>query len=179
MVVFGKSLGGGIAIGAYGMTAEHARFMEQNLDRDGAVVESVGGLATGGTLYANALSLAAARATLEQVLTEPAFERTARLGARLAEGIQRAIDDRALPWRAQSLYCRAGYSLAPELPRNAEQARAASDFELNAAQRLFLANRGIWEAISTAGPAASVAMTEQDVDRYLGVFDRFLQELLE
>jgi glutamate-1-semialdehyde aminotransferase len=49
-----------------------------------------GGVATGGTLFANALSLAAARATLADVLMDDAYERAAALGARLADGIEAA-----------------------------------------------------------------------------------------
>lgn len=177
LVVLGKALGGGVPIGAYGMTAALAELMERNLDRDGAMLESVGGVATGGTLFGNALSLAAARAALDHVLTEVGFQHTAELGARLAHGIQAAIDRRGLPWRAQHLTCRSGLTLAPELPKTAEAARRAADFELNSAMRLYLANRGIWEAISTAGPSVSFPMVDADVDLYLEVLDGFLGEL--
>lgn len=177
LVVLGKSLGGGVPIGTYGMTENLAQVMEQSLDRDGAAPESVGGIATGGTLFANALSMAAARAALEQVLTRAGFELTAALGERLAGGIQGALDRRGLPWRAQRLFCRSGFSLASKLPHDAETARRATDFELNAALRLYLANRGVWEAVSTAGPSASFAMTEADIDLYLELFEGFLAEI--
>jgi glutamate-1-semialdehyde 2,1-aminomutase len=41
-----------------------------------------------------------------------------------------------------------------------------------------MANRGIWEAIATAGPAASFAHTDGDIDRYLAVLDGFLSEIV-
>ena len=49
-----------------------------------AVVSGVpiGEVATGGTLFANALSMAAGRAALEEVLTEDAFELARNLGRR-------------------------------------------------------------------------------------------------
>ena len=37
-----------------------------------------------------------------------------------------------------------------------------------------MANRGIWDAIASAGPAASFAHTEADVDEYLDVLEGFL-----
>jgi hypothetical protein len=38
-------------------------------------------------------------------------------------------------------------------------------------------NRGIWEAIDSAGPAVSLVADEADIGAYLDVFDGFLTEL--
>ena len=84
------------------------------------------GIATGGTTYANPLSLAAVVATLTHIQTPEAFERTAALGARLADGIEAAAARHGLPWRAHRLGGRSGYCLEPELPRTAEDASARS-----------------------------------------------------
>ena len=40
-----------------------------------------------------------------------------------------------------------------------------------------MANRGIWEAIATAGPSASFAYTDADIDYYLNVLSSFLDEI--
>ena len=40
-----------------------------------------------------------------------------------------------------------------------------------------MANRGVWEAIDSAGPACGIQTTEADVDRYLEVLDEFLGEV--
>jgi len=174
MVTMGKSLGGGVAIGAYGMTAELARCMERHLDVD----VGAPGLAAGGTLYANALSLAAARAALEEILTPEGYERTTALGTRLADGIDRLIARHGLPWRAHRLGNRSGFCLTPDWPRNAEEAAVSIDADFIDARRVYLANRGIWEAIATAGPAASFAHEAADIDRYLAVVGDFLHELV-
>ena len=58
----------------------------------------VGEVSTGGTLFANALSMAAGRAALLDVLTEEAFERTAVLGERMAAGLRAAIETAGLQW---------------------------------------------------------------------------------
>lgn len=175
IVTLGKSVGGGIPLGAYGVTREIAEVVAQNSHGDFA--DGQAGLATGGTLYANALSMAGARAALEEVLTEPAYERTAALGARLADGLDRLFAKRNLPWRAHRLGSRSGYCLEPELPRNADQAGYSLDLDFIAARKVYLANRGIWDAIATAGPAVSFAHDEADVDRYLDVVDGFLAEI--
>ena len=40
-----------------------------------------------------------------------------------------------------------------------------------------MANRGVWEAIDSAGPACGIQHTPADVDRYLEVLDEFLGEV--
>lgn len=172
----GKGFGSGFPLGAYGMTAKLARLMAGNLDIGLAAKKP--GLATGGTTYANAVSLAAARAALEKVLTPAAYERCARLGVRLADGIDRAIASHDLAWRAQRLGGRSGISMTPQHPRNAAEAAASLDVELIDTRRLFMASRGIWEAIASAGPQAGFAHTPADIDHYVNVFDQFLDELV-
>ena len=153
VVTLGKSLGGGVPIGAYGMTADLGEWMERHRDAYGRSV----GLATGGTTFANPLSLAAAAATLRHIQTPDGFARTAALGARLADGIEATAARHGLPWRAHRLGGRSGCCLEPELPRDADEAERSLDHELIDARRLHMANRGVWDAIASAGPAASFA----------------------
>ena len=174
IVTLGKSLAGGVPIGAYGMTGDLRDWMEQHRDAHGRVA----GLATGGTTYANPLSLAAAVAALRHIQTPAAYERTARLGAQLADGIESAAARYGLPWRAHRLGGRSGYCLEPELPRDADEAERSLDAELIDARRLHMANRGVWEAIASAGPAASFVHDAEDVDEYLGALDLFLSDVV-
>src|SRR5215217_955841 len=170
VIALGKSTGGGIPVGAYGMTDDLRDWMEHHHD----VYVGAPGLATGGTTYANPLSLAATVATLRHVQTPHAFERVAVLGARLADGIEAASLSHGLPWRAHRLGGRSGYCLEPDLPRNADEAARSLDVELIDLRRVFMANRGVWDAIASAGPAASFAHTEDEVDEYLDVLEAFL-----
>ena len=82
-----------------------------------------------------------------------------------------------LPWKIQRLGPRSGISFSGRLARNAAEADADEQPELNALLRLYLANRGVWEAISTAGPAMSVDATQDDVGTYLAAFDEFVTEV--
>lgn len=174
IVTLGKSLGGGVAIGAYGMSEPLARLMERHLDIDVGPL----GLATGGTLYANALSLATARAALQGILTPRGYEHVTALGTQLADGIDQCITARGLPWRAHRLGGRSGFCLRPNLPLNAEDAALSMDIAFIDTRRIFMANRGIWDAIATGGPAASFAHTTADIDRYLAALDTFLEEIV-
>lgn len=173
IVVVGKAIGGGLPLGAYGMTADLAAAFE----RGESLAGMPGELATGGTLFGNALSMAAARAALTEVLTPSAYAHAAALGARLADGLEAAVARAGLLWKVQRLYARSGISLSGRLARSAAEADADEQPELNALLRLSLANRGVWEAISTAGPAISVAATEADVSEYLAAFDEFVDEV--
>jgi glutamate-1-semialdehyde 2,1-aminomutase len=177
IVTLGKSIGGGIPVGAYGMTAELAGRFEVDEGQLPASGDFVAELATGGTLFANPVSLAACRAALGEVLTAEAYERTASLGARLADGIESVAGVAGLDWTAHRLYAKSGYWFGPELPRNAVEARAEDDLDLRAYLRVALANRGIWEGGYWLGPAVSVAMDEAGVDRYLSAFEDVLREL--
>jgi glutamate-1-semialdehyde 2,1-aminomutase len=64
------------------------------------------------------------------------------------------------------------------LPLNASEARASEDRPLVHLIRVYLANRGVWEAIPGAGPTVPVPATEDDVDRYLSAFADLLGELI-
>ena len=43
--------------------------------------------------------------------------------------------------------------------------------------RIWLANRGIWEALPGAGPTACVPATRADVDRYVNAYAELLAQL--
>ena len=173
MVTLGKSAAGGMPFGTYGMTDTLAAVFERPDPAD-AHAE----IATGGTLFANALSMAAARAALGQVLTPDVYERTATLGTRLADGIETVAREAGLPWCAHRLFPRSGYAHDGALPQNAEEARRGFRRDVTDLQRVYFANRGVWEAIYSAGPCVGVAHTEDDVDRYLAVLTELVDELV-
>jgi glutamate-1-semialdehyde 2,1-aminomutase len=173
-VVLGKGLGTGIPFGLYGMSASLGRLCTERLDVD------VGprGIGTGGTLYANAIAFAAARAALSRLLRPEDYARVTSLGGRLAEGLDRLFHRHALPWRAFLLGPRSGYCLAPALPRNGEEAARSIDVDFIDTRRVYFANRGIWDAVASAGPQASLAHTAADIDYYLTVAGEFLRDIV-
>ncbi len=175
ILVLGKAIAGGIPVGLYGLSEELAAFIEDALE--GGDRGYLPGLAVGGTLFGNPLQIAAIRATLDHVLTEAAHAKAARLGERLALGIEAGARKRGLPWSAHRLYCRSGYHFAKELPRSKAEAHAAADPELRDLMRVYMANRGVWEAIYSASPAVSFAAEAADVDLYLSVYEACLDEL--
>jgi glutamate-1-semialdehyde 2,1-aminomutase len=175
MVSLGKSIAGGVPIGAYGMTQELASTLAQSKsslgDKDAHIV------ATGGTLFGNALTMAAARAALTQVLTDEAYDHTAAMGTRLADGMEAAVEKSGFDWTIHRLFPRSGYTFGPKLPRNAREAQAMRDLVLVRLLRVYLANRGVWEAIVGAGPTVPIPATERDVDTYVTAFAELLADL--
>jgi glutamate-1-semialdehyde 2,1-aminomutase len=121
--------------------------------------------------------MAAARAALSEVLTDGAYAHSQQLGAQLADGLSEAVTRAGLSWTVHRFWPRSGYAFAPAPPRNATEASAALDPPLRALIRVYLANRGVWEALVGAGPTCSVAAETTDVERYLSAFGELLDEL--
>jgi glutamate-1-semialdehyde 2,1-aminomutase len=172
-LVLGKSIAAGVPLAAYGMTDPVARVLAAPDEPYVVSGAATGEPGTGGTLFANALSMAAGRSALTEVLTEEAFARTDSLGAQLAEGLRSAIDEYGLPRSVTAQGSHAYYTYAPDPPYDAETSRAADDPDLRALMRVFMANRGVWESGWWLGPTVSVAHTPEDVATYLAVFSEF------
>jgi glutamate-1-semialdehyde aminotransferase len=172
-VTIGKTLGAGVPSAAFGMTDELAERIERETDDE---LSDVGGI--GGTLAGNALSLAAMRATLGEVLTDEAFGRMIALGERFEEGVQQVIDRYELPWHVTRIGCRVEYLFRPEVARNGSQAAAGQDYELDGLIHLYLLNRGILMTPFHNMSLMSPATTAADVDRHTEVFDAAAAELV-
>src|SRR5215471_9270388 len=165
IVTIGKAVAGGLPMGAYGVTAEL-----------GAELDVARNVATGGTLFGNPLSAAAARAALIEVLLPGAYEHTTALGGELADGIEAAIASAGLPWTVIRFGPRSGQWYGPR-PRTGAEAHALTDDQLTGLIRVWLANRGIWEALPGAGPTVPLPASKQDVARYVGAYGELLAEL--
>src|SRR3954447_20697407 len=189
MMTMGKAIAGGIPIGAYGMRRELA---DQVLAAD-VDLEDTGGV--GGTLAGNALSPAAAPATLETVLTEEAFARMIPLAERYTAGVDEVLQSRAMPWNIVQLGARAEYRFCPRPPRNGGgaaapprlgprprrnggESAAAHDGDLDAYMHVYLMNRDVLITPFHNMALMSPAPTEADVDRHTEVFAAGVDELI-
>ena len=169
--VVGKGLGSGFPFSAYGMTRGLADLCERYLDRDRA---GQAGLMIGGTTHASALGLSVARVALETCLTQDAHRRMDEMGKKLGDGLETLFEARGLDWCAPHIGGRSGWFLTKDLPRTARQAGYSLDPDFTAAKRLFMATHGVWEAISSAGPAAMLTHTPADIGDYLNAAEEFL-----
>jgi glutamate-1-semialdehyde 2,1-aminomutase len=178
-VVLGKSLCGGVPTSAYGMTKDIAGLIEREAEpyevSGGAVDEP----AIGGTMFGNALSMAATRAALVEVWTAENHARTQRLAGRLVQGMRASFDRAGVDWDVYQLGNRAGFRFSQVPPTNNVEAGERDIPAVRHLQRVYMANRGIFEFGWWCGPVVSTQATDDDIDLYLSVFSEFMRELLE
>ncbi len=171
-VVIGKTIGGGIPVGAYGMTAEIAQRLESEMSGHDVDVSGVGG-----TLSGSALAMSAMKATLSHALQEDDFAMTIPLATRWTRGVQDSCDQRNLDWHVQQLGCRAEYWFCTP-PVNGAQAAAAVDPMLESFLHLFCLNRGVLLAPFHNMALMSPFHSEADVDRHTEVFGLALDAIV-
>ncbi|HEY4802783.1 MAG TPA: aminotransferase class III-fold pyridoxal phosphate-dependent enzyme, partial [Paraburkholderia sp.] len=174
LFVLGKPVGGGVPCAVYGFSAELA-VRAQQAKHDALPGHS--GIGT--TLTANALSMSAMRATLEDVMTDAAYAHMFALAERLADGLAATIARRALPWCVTRVGARTEFQFCATTPRNGSEARAAMDDELEHLLHLYLLNRGVLITPFHNMMLVCPETTEADVDRLLAAFDACLGELVE
>ena len=172
-LTIGKAIAGGIPTGTFGMTTEVADRIKAKVERE---IIDTGGI--GGTLAGNALSLAAMRATLTQVLTDAAFVDMKALGNRWCDGVDAAIKEFDLPWYCSRLGARGEYLFQATAPRTGAEAAAAGDFELEQYIHLRLLNDGF-----LLTPFHNMALmcpetTAAEVDAHTAAFRAICAELV-
>jgi glutamate-1-semialdehyde 2,1-aminomutase len=172
-LVFGKPIGGGVPGGTYGFSQMVAERIKQGQSLEDC---DTGGI--GGTLAANALSLAAMRASLTKVLTGEGFARMIPLAGRWVAGVQKAVSEFNVPWQVTQLGCRAEYIFTPRLPKNGAEAHEAMDFPLERFLHLYAMNRGILLTPFHNMALMSPQTDASDVDHHSRVFREAVKELV-
>lgn len=166
MVTLAKALGGGLPSGAIGGTAEVMEVV-----RTERVVQV-------GTYNGNPLAMAAARASLEQVLTPEAYAYLDRLNDRIVGGCQDVVDRYGLPGYAIGVGSKGCVTFAPVKITDYESFKAHQDADLCELAWLWNLNRGIFMTPGREEEwTLSVTHTEDDVDHFVGVFDELAVEL--
>jgi len=170
--IIGKSIGAGIPSGAYGFKQEVVDLINSHTEAD---LLDVGGI--GGTLAGNALSLAAIRATLGEVLTEQAFEHMIQLATRYTDQVNAALDEYGVPWSISQLGARAEYRFTYPAPITGTQAMHAGDEELDEFMHLFMCNRGVLMTPFHNMALMCPTTTQEQVDRHGSLFAEAMAEL--
>jgi len=172
-LTIGKAIGGGFPTGAFGMSADIAQAIKSQVELE---VIDTGGV--GGTLAANALSLAAMRATITKVLTEENFEKMIKLGTRWADGVEKVIEKYKLPWSVNRLGARAEYMFSATSPKNGREAADAGDFELEQYIHLRMLNEGFLITPFHNMALMSPDTTAADVDAHTQAFEKMCGDLI-
>jgi len=166
MVTLAKTLGGGLPAGAVGGSEEVMSVVE-----DGTVYQV-------GTYNGNPLAMAAARASLEQVLTPEAYRHLDALSERIVRGCQTVVDRYALPGYAIGLAAKGCVTFSPTKVVDYESFKANQDAELTELAWLYSMNRGIFMTPGREEEwTLSVAHDDEAVDAYVAVFDELARDL--
>jgi glutamate-1-semialdehyde 2,1-aminomutase len=173
ILTLGKPIAAGLSAAVYGFSAEVAERVRAAIRVDEA---DTGGI--GGTLAGNALTLAAMRATLSDVLTQEAYDRMLPLAERFALGVEKVIAVNSLPWTVRRLGCRVEYWFRAVPPRNGAEAAAAIDLELDRYLHLAALNRGVLMTPFHNMALLSPVTTAEDVDRHTAAFSESVGALL-
>jgi glutamate-1-semialdehyde 2,1-aminomutase len=173
-LTIGKALAAGIPTGTFGMTQEIADAIKKMVELE---IIDLGGI--GGTLAGNALSLAAMKATLTDVLTPANFEKMIALGNRWCDGVDAAIEEFDLDWHCNRLGARGEYIFKGKAPITGKQAAESGDFELEQYIHLRLLNDGY-----LITPFHNMALmcpdtSEADVDGHTAAFRAMCAELVK
>ena len=172
-LTIGKAIGGGIPTGTFGMSYEMAEQIARKTERE---VIDTGGI--GGTLAGNALSLAAMKVTLTQVLTDENFIKMIELGNLWCDGVEAAINEFNLPWHVNRLGARGEYLFQRSAPRTGGEAARAGDFELEQYIHLRLLNDGILLTPFHNMALMSPYTSKSDVEAHTAAFRAMCQELV-
>jgi glutamate-1-semialdehyde 2,1-aminomutase len=160
LVCLAKAISGGLPAAAFGGREDLMRLIER-------------GVSQMGTYNGNPLVSHVGLVTLTEVLTPEAYQYLARLGSRLVQGCQAAIDRHGIPAHTVDLGAKGCVSYRPT-PMKDYRDFLDSRPELFAASYPWLLNRGIF---MTPGDeeqwTLSVQHSEADVDRYISVFGEF------
>lgn len=173
ILVIGKSIGGGIPTGTYGITQRVADMVKDHPDAD---LIDVGGV--GGTLAGNVLSTAAMRATLGEVLTDAAFEHMIALATRFTEGVEAALEEYDVPWSIAQLGARAEYRFTRPAPRTGTESAHAEDDHLDEYLHLFMVNRGVLMTPFHNMALMCPTTTAADVDLHTTLFTEAVRRLV-
>ncbi len=160
MVTLAKALGGGLPSGAIGMSEQVS-----------AVVES-GDVYQVGTYNGNPVTMAAARASLLEVLTPDAYAHIDRLNDRILNGCQGVVDTYGLAAYTIGVGAKGCVTFADEKVTDYVVFKEHQDVELFELSWLFNVNRGIFMSPGRADEwTLSVTHTDEAVDRYVEVFE--------
>ena len=166
MVTLAKTLGGGLPSGAIGATEEVFEVVENEK------VYQVG------TYNGNPLTMAASRASLQEVLTPEAYQHLDALNERLLAGCGTVIERYGLPGYAVGVGAKGCVTFSPEKIVDYETYKANQDGELCDLAWLYNMNRGVFMTPGREEEwTLSVAHSFEDCDAFVAAFEEMAADL--
>ena len=168
MVCLAKAISGGLPAGAVGGTDE--------------IMETVGSgkVYQVGTYNGNPLCMAAARASLEEVMTPEAYQRLDYLNDRLMSGVDAITAKYGLPFHTVGIRSKGVVVVSAEDIVDYESFVRIQDYEFVKLAWLYAFNRQVLTSAGReVGWVLSVQHNDEDVERYLAFYDALLHDVTE
>jgi glutamate-1-semialdehyde 2,1-aminomutase len=166
MITLAKASCGGYPGGAIGMSEELAALVS-----DGTVKQY-------GTFNGNPLVMAAAQATLTEVLTDDVYETLETANRELLDGCQAIIDEHGLPAYTEGMGAKGCVIFSPERMSEYRDYLTDVDDELSTLAWLYHMNHGIFMTPGVEEEwTLSIAHDEEDRRRYLDAFEAFARDV--
>jgi glutamate-1-semialdehyde 2,1-aminomutase len=166
MVTLAKAICGGYPGGAIGMTEEIAALVAE------------GRVHQYGTFNGNPLVMAAAEATLTEVLDDAAYARLESTNEKLLAACSEVIERFGLPAYTQGLGAKGCVVFAPEPLREYRDYLTKVDGDLSTLAWLYHMNQGIFMTPGVEEEwTLSVAHTDEHLDRYVSAFEQFARDV--
>ena len=166
VVCLAKATCGGYPGGAIGMTEELAALI------------AAGAVRQVGTFNGNPLVMAAAQATLLEVLTDEAYASSRPMNERLLAGLDDVIARHGLPCHTVGLAAKGCVVFSPEPLYEYRDYATKVDEELSTLAWLYHMNHGIFMTPGVDEQwTLSVAHTDADLQRYVDAFEAFARDV--
>ena len=166
MITLAKATCGGYPGGAIGMSEELAAIVA-----DGTVKQY-------GTFNGNPLVMAAAEATLTEVLTNDVYERFEQTNRRLLGGCQQIVDSYGLPAYTEGMGAKGCVVFSPTRMYEYRDYLSDVDEELSTLAWLYHMNHGIFMTPGVEEEwTLSIAHSDEDLQRYLDAFEAFARDV--
>jgi glutamate-1-semialdehyde 2,1-aminomutase len=166
MVTLAKTLGGGLPSGAIGASERVMSVVE-----DGSVYQV-------GTYNGNPLTMAAARASLQRVLTAAAYKHLDALNERILAGCEAVIERHQLPGYAVGIGSKGCVTFSPTPIVDYETFKASQDVAVTELAWLWNMNRGIYMTPGREEEwTLSVTHTSEAIDAYVQAFEEMAAAL--
>jgi glutamate-1-semialdehyde 2,1-aminomutase len=167
MVTLAKAIGGGLPCGAIGATEEVMQVVA-----DGSVYQV-------GTYNGNPLTMAAAKATLYEVMTPDAYDHLNHLNDKMLAGCEKVMEANGLPGYTVGISSKGCVTYSPVKITDYESFKAHSNGALVDLAWVYGMNRGIYVTPGREEEwTLSVQHTDEDADRYLSMFEELTHELM-
>jgi glutamate-1-semialdehyde 2,1-aminomutase len=166
MITLAKATCGGYPGGSIGMTGEIAELIAN------------GDVHQYGTFNGNPLVMAAAEAALTEVLTEDAYAKLESIGEKLKAACQDVIDRYRLPAYTEGIGAKGCVVFASKPLREYRDYLTEVDGELSTLAWLYHMNHGIFMTPGVEEEwTLSIALTDEDIERYAAAFEAFAKDV--